>query len=135
MLQRNRASAGWGGRFRSGLPQSCARLVVQEPALAIDAAAKACQRSVSANDAVARHDDHQRVASVRGTHGTYGLRLVNAACELCVADRLAKRNGFQRVPHATLEVGAARLERKIERASCRERVEISVVAGVLKKKR
>ena len=44
-----------------------AAFVVEQPALALDAAEVAAQRSARSQHAMARHDDRQRIAPVRGT--------------------------------------------------------------------
>jgi hypothetical protein len=48
--------------------------VLEQKALEVEPAAKACQRSVSADHAVARQDERQRVLAVRSTDRTRRIR-------------------------------------------------------------
>src|SRR5690349_21493231 len=92
------------------------RLVLEQPALARQAAAVAGQRAVRADHAMARHDDADRVAAVRQADGARTVRAADALGQLAVALGRAIRNVEQRAPHALLEFGADRVERDREAA-------------------
>ncbi len=66
---------------------------------------------------MARDDDRDRVAAVRGADRATGRRPAELARELTVAARGAERDPRQRTPHTRLELGALRTERDRELAA------------------
>src|SRR4026208_169177 len=65
------------------------------------------RRPAPADDAVARADDGDRVASVGAADGARLARVSDAGRDLAVAGRLAAGDGQAGGPHAALEGGAA----------------------------
>src|SRR5437763_13215933 len=91
-----------------------ARLVREQPALGLDAAAEAGERAVAADDAVARHDDGDGIGSVRGADGAHGVGMPDVARDGAVHRGRAVRDGAQAAPHALLKGGAVDREREVE---------------------
>src|SRR5437660_5640870 len=86
--------------------------MLQEPLLAAEPAAIAGQAAVRADDAVAGHDDADRVLAVGQADCAHRLGLADAAGQFGVADRAAALDARQRPPHAFLEGGARGLHRQ-----------------------
>src|SRR5262245_50882664 len=93
-------------------------LVLEQPALALETAAEAGERSVGADHAMTRHDDADRIRAVRVPDGADGVGATNAFRELRVGERRADWNRPQRSPHATLKLRAAGFRR--QRIQCVE---------------
>src|SRR6478609_3945270 len=91
-----------------------AAFVGEQPGLGLDATAEAGQRAVGADDAMAGHDDADRVLAVGSADGAGLVRVPEPARLLAVADRLPVGDGAQRLPRPQLEVGAVRVERQVE---------------------
>src|SRR5690606_2341368 len=85
------------------------RFVRQQPALALQPACVTGQGSLGADDAVAGHDDPDRIGSVGQPHGAHRRGLADGLRQLAVAPGPSRRNGAQRRPDRALEVGAAGL--------------------------
>src|SRR5581483_6442184 len=90
------------------------RLEREQRALAREAAGVAGEAAARADDAVAGHEDRERVAPGRRARGARAAGRARAARELVVRDRLAERDGGDRVPHGFLERRALGRERRAE---------------------
>src|SRR4051812_33293880 len=77
--------------------------MVEQPALAWQAAAVASERAVGANNAMARHDDRNWIRSVGGAHGATCRGAADLVCDLSVAFRRAWFDRSKRSPYSTLE--------------------------------
>src|SRR5688572_21871931 len=86
MLQRNRDLARSGG----GSTAHRAGFMIKQPALTLDTAAEPRERSIGADHTMTRHDDHQRIPSVRGANCAHCFRISHAPRQLGVADRFAE---------------------------------------------
>src|SRR5580704_11221292 len=86
---------------------SGARLVLEQPLFAFEAAAVAGERTVSADHAMAGHDDADGIRTVGEADGANSFRPANLFGELAVGDRRAAGNCAERAPDFLLEVGAA----------------------------
>src|SRR5512132_47164 len=103
-------AGGRAKRFGSGRIHREAQragLEVEQRALVVEPPAVAGQRTVAADDAMARADDGDRVAAVGAADGTRLAGVADAAGDLAVADRLAVGDLQQRLPDALLEGAAA----------------------------
>src|SRR5262249_32620354 len=85
-------------------------LVLQQPALAVEAAAIAGERAVLADHAVAGHDDRDRIAAVDHADRAHRVGTADGLCELAVAPGGAGRNPAQRRPYLPLEHRAAAVD-------------------------
>src|SRR5688500_18605188 len=99
---------------RGSRPERAA-LVLEQPALARQAAAVTAELAVRVDDAMARNDDRELVRTVRGADGAHGSRAADGARELRIAPRLAGRDRQQRVPDGVLKRRARARERRLER--------------------
>ena len=90
----------------SGKLRSQRTFMLEQPLLARQAAAVAGQRAVRADDAMAGHDDADRVLAVGQARRAHRLGLADAPRQLGVADGLAAPDLAQRPPDALLERGA-----------------------------
>src|SRR5262245_19733038 len=90
------------------------RLVREQRALERQPAAVAREAARSTDHAVTRHDEPDRIRTVRRADAARGLRLPDRPSNLAVAARLAVRDRQQRVPDGALEFRAARCELEIE---------------------
>src|SRR5699024_1968371 len=86
----------------------------EESLLAPQPAAVARKRAVRADDAMAGHDDRDRIGPVGRADGTHGPGLADLARDGPVRLCLAPGNGFQRLPDAALKVGPRRRKRKLK---------------------
>src|SRR5204862_3133792 len=91
-------------------------LVLEQPLLRRKATPITSQVATRADDTVTRHDDRDRISSVRGAHGPARRRPPDRFRDISVAPQLAIRNRHQRVPHALLERSAFRSELDVELA-------------------
>ena len=89
--------------------------MVEEPGFGVEPTGEPDEGAGRADHTVTRHDDRDRVASVRRSDRTSFAAVTEARRLLAVADRLAVRDRSQRGPRSLLEVGADRIERDIER--------------------
>ena len=89
-------------------------LQVKQVALCIKPTGKPGQRAGSSHHTVARGDDRDRVAAIRGAHRAHGRGVADPACDLAIAAGLAKRHCQQRRPNAPLKFGAFDVERNVE---------------------
>lgn len=74
------------------------------------------EAAVRSDDAVAGHDDRDRISPRCRARGARRARAAGAARKLSVADRLAVGHARDRSPDGALERGAARIERQVEPA-------------------
>ena len=88
--------------------------VVEQELFRRDPPCETGQRAVAAHDAVTRHDDRDRVATVRRADRPCLVPVPHSFGLLAVAHRLAERNLEQRHPCFALEIGADRVERNVE---------------------
>jgi len=86
--------------------------VLEQPALAREAARIAHEPSVAADHAVARDRDRDRVAAIGVAHRARRARPADPPRDLAVARGGPERDLAQRSPHAVLEIAAARVERQ-----------------------
>src|SRR3954447_21950770 len=91
-----------------------ARLVLQEPLLAAQAAAVSPERAPRADDAVTGDDEPDGIPAVRVAHRTTGARAPDATGELAIADPLAEAQGPEGRQDALLEFGPREGQRQIE---------------------
>src|SRR6266853_1536920 len=116
-------------RQTAGLPCRCApvnstlsgsqqvrhpRFKSEQRALSIEPARVTRQAAVRSDDAVARNDDADRIASGRGARGARAARKSCAARELAVGDGLAEADRGDRLPHVLLKRRAFGSERGLE---------------------
>src|SRR5262245_54572074 len=101
-------------RARSGGALADGALVVEQPRLALDATAESGEVAVGADHPVARHDDRQRVAAVRGADGSGEVAVAEPASLLSVAHSLAIGDRPQRLPRRQLERRPVGSERDVE---------------------
>lgn len=94
-----------------GTSEEAGGFVGKEPRFHFEASGEAGQFSIRADDAMAGHDDGERVSTIRGTDGTDGGRLADLAGDPCVALGLAEGDQCEGVPDLLLEPGAFRGER------------------------
>jgi hypothetical protein len=94
------------------VPAGCLR--VQQVALCIKTTGKHGQRAGSPHHAVARSDDRDRVAAIRGAHRAHGRGMADPARDLTIAAGLAKRDSQQGRPNTLLKFGALDVERNDE---------------------
>ena len=88
-------------------PTACVgALVGEQPLFAMEAAAVAGERAVGADDAMAGHDDADRVRSVGKADGADGAGTADALGKLAVADGFGRGNFAQGSPDFALEGGA-----------------------------
>src|SRR4051812_16333614 len=106
-----------------------APLEFQQRALHLDPARIAGQRSVGADDAVARHDHGDRVAPVRAADRTAGAPRAHAAGDLGVRGRLAVRDRAHGLPDAPLERRAGEVEVELELGALAREVLLELYRG------
>jgi hypothetical protein len=85
--------------------------VREQPALALDTASIAGEAAVRADDAMARHDDADRIVSVREPDGARRIRRTDAPRQFAVRRRAAELDFAQRAPDGALEVRTAKRQR------------------------
>src|ERR1043165_7876944 len=92
-----------------------AALEGQERALRIEAARVAPERAVGREDAVAGHDDRDRVRPERLTGGSHGLLAAGPCRDLGIRRHVAVRHAWRRTENPSLEIGQRReIDRHIE---------------------
>ena len=84
--------------------------MLQEPLLALDAAAVAAQGAVTGDDAVAWHDDAHGVDMVGLRHGAERPRVPDVLGLIAVALGLPVRDVSQLGPRTLLELGAYQVQ-------------------------
>jgi hypothetical protein len=89
-------------------------LPIQQVAVCAKTTGKPGQGAGSAHHPMARRDDRDRVAAIRGTHRAHGRGMADLARDLTVAAGLAKRDRQQRRPNDLLKLGALEVERNVE---------------------
>src|SRR5258708_3389348 len=94
------------------VPAGC--LQVKQVAICINTTGKPGQRARSPHHAVARGDDRDRVAAIRGAHRARGCGMADLARDLTIAAGLAKWDCQQGCPNALLKFGALDVERNVE---------------------
>src|SRR5258707_4295438 len=99
-------------RSRSRRPLS--PLVLEQPALAVEASPVSDERALRPDHAMAGNDDRERVAAVGETGGTGRARTADARRELTVGAGLRVRDGSQRPPHTALKLAPGDLQGKLE---------------------
>src|SRR5690242_4621997 len=77
--------------------------MLEEPALAREAAAIARERAVGADDAMAGHDDADGIAAIGAANRADCAGTAEARCECAIARRRARRDGGEPAPDATLK--------------------------------
>src|SRR6516165_8470819 len=85
--------------------------VVEEPALAVETAAVAGQRTIRANDAVAGDDDRDGVGAVGEAYSADGRRTTDVLRDFAVRSRGAAWDSAERAPYILLKVCADGLHR------------------------
>src|SRR5262245_14457337 len=105
--------------------------VLEQPALAVHAAAVAGETPVGADHAVAGNHDRHRVVVIREADGAGGLGLIHLARDVAVRAGLAERNARERAPHLELELRAQHVERDLELAQCAEEVRLELLGDRL----
>ena len=88
--------------------------MVEQPRLGLHSPCEAGQRTIRSDDAMARHDDRQRVAAIRRSDSSCLARITHPSRLLPIADRLAEGNATQRFPRRSLEVAPDSVQRDIE---------------------
>jgi len=101
--------------------------VREQPALALDAAAVAGETAVGADDAMARHDDPDRVVTVRESNRARCVRRTDATRQFAIRRGGAELHIEQRAPHGALKVRTARRQRQIEVAQFAHEVRIELL--------
>src|SRR5579863_2950466 len=85
--------------------------VLKQPALALDSATIAGERSVRADHAMARDYDPNRICAIGKPNGTNCGRTANSFSKLRIGDCRATANLAQRMPHLPLKRRAAGFNR------------------------
>ncbi len=85
--------------------------MLQQPALSLDAAAIAGQRSVRSNHSMARHHHSNRIRPIRQSNRPHCSRIPNPLGQLAIRDRRPTRNLTQRPPHLLLKLRPRSLHR------------------------
>jgi hypothetical protein len=88
-------------------------LVRQKPTFSLDAASVTGESAIGADDAVAWHDDSDRVRAVGEPHCSDSPWLADSPRELPVGTRLAAGDFAKRLPYRSLEPGARRGHRQV----------------------
>src|SRR5207244_1712978 len=89
-------------------------LVLEQPTLAVEAAAVARQLPARSHHTVAGDDYRDRVLAVGRPNGARGAHIAQAASQVAVAHGRAVGDGAEGVPHAPLERRARGVEWQIE---------------------
>src|SRR5215472_5192950 len=77
--------------------------MLEQPALAREAAAISRERAVGADDAMARDDDADGIAAIGAADGANGAGTAEARSERAIAQRRARRDGGEPGPDAPLK--------------------------------
>lgn len=88
-------------------------LMVEEPAFALDAAAVSGERSIGSDDAVAGHNDRDRIGAVGCAYGSHGIGMADLRGELAVGGRFSAGNGAEGAPHLLLKGCAAGVDLEV----------------------
>src|SRR5204863_592062 len=89
-------------------------LDAQQRGLAVEAAGIAGQRARAADDAMAGHDDRDRISAHRRADGATRRRQAELARDLAIAPRRAGLDAQERLPDVALECRALEVERHVE---------------------
>src|SRR5580693_9309270 len=103
--------------------------MTQQPFLALDAPAKAGQRTIGADDPMTGNDDGDWIAAIRQPNRPRSIGIVQAFGELPVAARFAERYFCQLAPNALLKFGARHAQRQIEFAALTGEVFVQLTRG------
>ena len=95
-------------------PRKTHSLQFEQPALGFDSPAVAGQRTVAADDTVARHEYRHRICAVGIGNRPDCLGHTDAPRDPAVGDRLPERDFQQFVPHSLLELCAREQQRYVE---------------------
>ena len=87
----------------------------EQLALAVEPAGIAAERSVAADDAVARDQHRDMIVAIGGADRADRLGLADRRRDLGIAARLADRDLAQLAPHRFLEGGAGDVDRQLGR--------------------
>src|ERR1041385_8270042 len=82
------------------------RLMREEPTLSLKTATITGERTIAANDAMARHNNSDRVCAICKADGAGGVRLADRSGKRAIAGRRAGGNGAQCLPDLKLKVAA-----------------------------
>src|SRR3984957_18775252 len=75
----------------------------EQPTLAMEPAAITCQRSVRADQAMAWHDNGNRIGAVRQSDRAHSVRPADRRRERAITHRMAGGDASQRGPHVALK--------------------------------
>src|SRR5450830_213855 len=83
-------------------------LVFQQPALAMQAPGVTSELAVTGDDAMAGHDDGNRIGAVGCANGNGRARVTetDSACQRAITTGLTRRNEAQGLPYPALQIGA-----------------------------
>src|SRR5579872_542301 len=132
-------SAGWAGWAGSGysaiagvISVACGHgaFVLEQPALALEAAAVAGERAGRADQPVTRNDDGDRVVAVGVPHRPRRARTAEVRSELAVGAGLAVGDVGEGVVDAALERGPAGLHREVECSTFAREVPADLLDGL-----
>src|SRR6185312_9497110 len=84
--------------------------VFDKPLLALESASIARERSIRTDHAMARYHDRNPIGSVRQADGTHCARMFQTGSERAIADRFARWDCTQRLPHSSLKCGSRGLD-------------------------
>jgi hypothetical protein len=87
----------------------------EQLAFAVEPAGIAAERSVAADDPVARNEHGNVVVAIGSAYGAHGRGLADGGSDLGIAPGLAGRNLAQLAPNRFLEGGAGDVDRKLTR--------------------
>jgi hypothetical protein len=82
------------------------RLMREKPALSLETAAIAGKGTIATDDAMARHNNSDRVCAICKADGAGGVRLADRPGKRAIAGRRAGGNGAQCLPDLKLKVAA-----------------------------
>jgi hypothetical protein len=106
-------------------------LVLEEPALSLQAASVSREGSVGTDDAVARDDDGDWIGAVGYAHGANGFWAIELRGELAIADGAADADAAQGCPNCPLEWRSAGFDREsVDRGEFSLEVGLQCAAGI-----
>src|ERR1043166_5448156 len=94
--------------------QPSGALETQKILLRSDATCKACERTIGANQPMARCNDRNRISAAGSADSARCLRLPDLTGDIRVAPRLPKRDREECLPDAFLKIRAAEVEEQCE---------------------
>lgn len=109
-------------------------LVIEQETLDLEAAAKAGERTVGADDPVARCNDRQWIGAVCSTHGARRGRSTDRSGNGTVRCRLAIGNVDQGLPDRLLERRPGKVKWQIERRQLAPKISAKLGKGLLKER-